>query len=116
MTTGERIREIRRDQNISQTQLAQAAGLNQPQVSAIEGGRVKPSAKTIERIATALHVPVESITNEQPKQDKTFTAYQVRLIRKAIQFRIDEEAERLAVGMEVPRDEIMRVWEEHKDD
>lgn len=41
---------------------------------------------------------------------------QVRLIRKAIQFRIEEEAERLAVGMEVPRDEIMRVWEEHKDD
>ena len=55
MTIGERIREIRRDQNISQTQLAQAAGLNQPQVSAIEGGRVKPSAKTIEKIATALH-------------------------------------------------------------
>ena len=116
MTTGERIREIRRDQNISQTQLAQAAGLNQPQVSAVEGGRVKPSAKTIEKIATALHVPVESITNEQPKPDPTFTPYQVMLIYKAIQHRIDEEINRLADGMEVDKSEVLRVWEEHKDD
>ena len=116
MTIGERIREIRRDQNISQTQLAQAAGLNQPQVSAIEGGRVKPSAKTIERIATALHVPVESITNEQPKPDPTFTPYQVMLIYKAIQHRIDEEINRLADGMQVDKSEVLRVWEEHKDD
>ena len=116
MTTGERIREIRRDQNISQTQLAQAAGLNQPQVSAIEGGRVKPSAKTIEKIATALHVPVESITNEQPKPDPTFTPYQVMLIYKAIQHRIDEEINRLADGMQVDKSEVLRVWEEHKND
>lgn len=116
MTTGERIREIRRDQNISQTQLAQAAGLNQPQVSAIEGGRVKPSAKTIERIATALHVPVENITNEQPKPDPTFTPYQVMLIYKAIHHRIDEEINRLADGMQVDKSEVLRVWEEHKDD
>ena len=116
MTTGERIREIRRDQNISQTQLAQAAGLNQPQVSAIEGGRVKPSAKTIERIATALHVPVENITNEQPKPDPTFTPYQVMLIYKAIKIRIDEEINRLADGMQVDKSEVLRVWEEHKDD
>ena len=116
MTIGERIREIRRDQNISQTQLAQAAGLNQPQVSAIEGGRVKPSAKTIERIATALHVPVESITNEQPKPDPTFTPYQVMLIYKAIKIRIDEEINRLADGMQVDKSEVLRVWEEHKDD
>ena len=116
MTTGERIREIRRDQNISQTQLAQAAGLNQPQVSAIEGGRVKPSAKTIEKIATALHVPVENITNEQPKPDPTFTPYQVMLIHKAIQHRIDEEINRLADGMQVDKSEVLGVWEEHKDD
>ena len=116
MTIGERIREIRRDQNISQTQLAQAVGLNQPQVSAIEGGRVKPSAKTIERIATALLVPVENITNEQPKPDPTFTPYQVMLIYKAIQHRIDEEINHLADGMQVDKSEVLRVWEEHKDD
>nr|WP_316626395.1 helix-turn-helix transcriptional regulator [uncultured Ruminococcus sp.] len=116
MTIGSRIRDLRKRQNISQRQLAQAADLTVATISAIECGRTQPAPRTIEKISTALHVPVESITNEQPKQDKTFTAYQVRLIRKAIQFRIEEEAERLAVGMEVPRDEIMRVWEEHKDD
>jgi len=115
MTIGERIREIRRDQNISQRQLAQAADLTVATISAIECGRTQPAPRTIEKISTALHVTEERIT-KQPKQDKTFTAYQVRLIYKAIQHRIDEEINRLAVGMEVPRDEIMRVWEEHKDD
>ena len=116
MTIGSRIRDLRKRQNISQRQLAQAADLTVATISAIECGRVKPSAKTIERIATALHVPVENITNEQPKPDPTFTPYQVMLIYKAIQHRIDEEINRLADGMQVDKSEVLRVWEEHKDD
>lgn len=116
MTTGERIREIRRDQNISQRQLAQAADLTVTTISAIECGRTQPAPRTIEKISTALHVPVENITNEQPKPDPTFTPYQVMLIYKAIQHRIDEEINRLADWMQVDKSEVLRVWEEHKDD
>ena len=116
MTTGERIRDLRKRQNISQRQLAQAADLTVATISAIECGRTQPAPRTIEKISTALHVTEDRITKEQPKPDPTFTPYQVMLIHKAIQHRIDEEINRLADGMQVDKSEVLRVWEEHKDD
>lgn len=53
---GKRIREIRKDKNISQEQLANLADLDRTYVGGIERGLRNPSLKNIGKIATALGI------------------------------------------------------------
>lgn len=54
MVIGQRIAQLRKQQGISQTQLAEAAGTNQFHVSKIESGAVSPTIDVLARIAAAL--------------------------------------------------------------
>lgn len=54
MVTGQRIAQLRKQQGISQAQLAEAAGTNQFHVSKIESGSVSPTIDVLARIAAAL--------------------------------------------------------------
>ena len=54
---GERIRQARREQHLSQIQLAKAAGINQGFLSQIERGKQQPSSQTVNAIAVALDLP-----------------------------------------------------------
>jgi transcriptional regulator with XRE-family HTH domain len=56
MTPGDMVREARRAQEMSQTQLCKAAGLSQPILSGIESGRVALGAERAKRLAVALKV------------------------------------------------------------
>lgn len=59
---GKRIRHIRRDRDITQRALADAIGISQGALSAIEsGGTVYPRTDTLVNIANALQVPVETL-------------------------------------------------------
>jgi DNA-binding XRE family transcriptional regulator len=49
-----RIVQLRKQQGISQTQLAEAAGTNQFHISKIESGAVSPTIDVLARIAAAL--------------------------------------------------------------
>jgi transcriptional regulator with XRE-family HTH domain len=53
------VRRLRRQQDLTQDQLARRAGLDQGHVSQIESGkRANPSALVIKKLARALGVPV----------------------------------------------------------
>ena len=64
MATGKRIRRVRRDQELSQRELAQRAGLSLNTVSLIERGRRTPGVDTLARIARALGVSPGELIEE----------------------------------------------------
>ena len=57
--TGEKIRELRISENLSQEQLAELASLNRVTIAKYESGRVEPGAHALSRIADALNASVD---------------------------------------------------------
>jgi len=51
---GKRIAELRKERGMSQTQLAEAIGMAQPNLANIEAGRYSTTIDVLERIADAL--------------------------------------------------------------
>lgn len=58
---GRRLRYLRRLRDLTQDQLAEAAGLSVDQISNIERGVNAPSFAALERLAAALHVGVPDL-------------------------------------------------------
>lgn len=58
---GRRIAELRKERGISQTQLANAIGMKQPNLANIEAGRFSTTIDVLERIAKALDVKIDFI-------------------------------------------------------
>lgn len=65
------IREIRRAKNVTQKQIARAAGVDPATISRYEKGTVIPPASKLKRIAEYLNVPVDTLLAEKAdiKQD-----------------------------------------------
>lgn len=53
---GERIRQIRTSQNLSQEQLAFNAKLDRTYIAGVESGRRNPTIKSLEKIFSALKI------------------------------------------------------------
>jgi transcriptional regulator with XRE-family HTH domain len=58
MDIGGLLRVLRQAARVKQSQLAARAGISQNYLSMIENGRRQPSAKTLERLGSALNVPL----------------------------------------------------------
>ena len=58
---GTRIRFLREQKNIKQSQLARKAGLACSTLCDIEKGRLSPSIRSLEKIANALEMPVATL-------------------------------------------------------
>ena len=58
---GQRIAQIRKEHGMTQKQLAEAAGMNQPNIARIEAGQYTPSINTLERIVKALGKRIEIV-------------------------------------------------------
>lgn len=56
MTIAQHIKELRQTAGLTQTQLAERAGISQPKISAYERGVVEPSARTFARIQRAVRL------------------------------------------------------------
>lgn len=58
-----RIRELRKTENWTQADLADATGLSRPYIAAIESGNIKksPSVETLDKLASAFQIPVPSL-------------------------------------------------------
>jgi DNA-binding XRE family transcriptional regulator len=58
---GRRVRQVRRQQDLTQEQLAEAAGISVEFLSNIERGVNAPSFETLEKLAEVLQVPVQEL-------------------------------------------------------
>jgi transcriptional regulator with XRE-family HTH domain len=58
---GARVRELRRERGLTLKALGRSAGLSHPFLSQLERGLARPSVGSVERIATALNVPVAAL-------------------------------------------------------
>ena len=59
-----RIKEIRESKHISQTELSSSALISQPYLHDLENNRRGAKPETLQRIADALGVPVEELTEK----------------------------------------------------
>lgn len=68
MFDGGEFRERRRSRGLTQAEIARRSGVPQPNVSAIETGRVQPEAATVERLERALRRrPSEALAEHRDK-------------------------------------------------
>jgi transcriptional regulator with XRE-family HTH domain len=58
---GARVRELRHERGLTLKALGHSAGLSHPFLSQLERGLARPSVSSVERIATALNVPVGAL-------------------------------------------------------
>lgn len=61
---GQRIAELRKEQGMTQTQLAERCGLQQAHIARIETGRYSVGLDTLAQIATALGMKIDFIIND----------------------------------------------------
>lgn len=61
MKLGEKVKELRTEQNLTQTQLANMSGLNVVTINQIELGKHEPSALTIAKLAKALKTDIDTL-------------------------------------------------------
>jgi transcriptional regulator with XRE-family HTH domain len=66
-----RIKDIVKEKRFTSVWLASQIGITQPSMSNIVNGKIKPSLDTLERIATALNVPVTDLF-DKPATDVVF--------------------------------------------
>ena len=65
---GARVRELRHERGLTLKALGRRAGLSHPFLSQLERGLARPSVGSVERIATALDVPVGALwTTSRPE-------------------------------------------------
>lgn len=65
MTIGEKIREIRIKSGITQKQLAEKLNTSQQNLAQYENGKRKPKIETLEKISSALDIPLYELTDIQ---------------------------------------------------
>ncbi|CAG7616930.1 hypothetical protein PAESOLCIP111_01960 [Paenibacillus solanacearum] len=69
MSIGERIKFFRKQQTMTQVQLAERAGLSRSYLADVEGNRYNPSVDTLKSIAKALHIEAHQLLDEQWNDD-----------------------------------------------
>ena len=69
MTVGDRIKELRRDNGLTQKELANAMGVTASMIGQYETGIRTPKYETLERIAKALSVSVPMLMGEDTTVD-----------------------------------------------
>lgn len=63
MTTGEKIKQVRKQKKISQQILGKSLGVSQAMIAQYENGSRLPKIETLRRIAAALEVPLYEISD-----------------------------------------------------
>jgi transcriptional regulator with XRE-family HTH domain len=61
---GQRIAKLRKEQNLTQTQLAERCGLQQAHIARIETGRYSVGLDTLAQIADAMGMKIDFIIND----------------------------------------------------
>lgn len=61
MTTGERIKRIRLEKGLTQREVSARCHIAEPTIRKYESGRLNPKFETLEKISSALEVPVTAL-------------------------------------------------------
>lgn len=85
-----RLKEICKKKKITLTQLAEKIGIQQPSMSGIANGKIKPSLDTLEKIASALGVSIGELFDEP--DSNTFSCPHCGKLMKVVP--IEEEKNR----------------------
>ena len=68
MIIGDRLRQLREDQNLSQGDIEKRTGLLRCYISRVENGHTVPAVETLEKFARALEVPIYQLFYEGSEQ------------------------------------------------
>ena len=66
---GQRIRDLRKQKRMSQTELAKSAGVSQTTVTAWETGKAEPSSSAVARLADIFNVTTDYLLGRPNKQE-----------------------------------------------
>ena len=94
MTTGELIKAARKKAGLTQAQLAEKLGISYVGVSQWENDLRNPKLDTLQRIASALGVPVQDLISDREAVDKE-EFKRVFIYGEGIKDRIDAALDRL---------------------
>ncbi len=64
VTTGEKIRHLRLERNLTQKALANKCGMYESQIRKYETGKANPKIETLQKIADALNVPINELRSD----------------------------------------------------
>lgn len=66
---GQRIRDLKKQKRMSQTELAKSAGVSQTTVTAWETGKAEPSSSAVARLADIFNVTTDYLLGRPNKQE-----------------------------------------------
>lgn len=69
-TTGFKIKRLRQEKNLKQSELAEKIGLTHSQISSIELGKSEGSKPTLKKIAEFFEVSYESLVNSESEENR----------------------------------------------
>lgn len=114
-----RIRELREEQNLKQSELAKILGVRQNTLSTWETGRYEPDNEMLQKIAEYFHVSVDYILMNTPLRSMTTTQIDtmrmVRLVRTVEQMALSQfdetldYANRVIAGQGPKSESIIRI-------
>lgn len=61
MTTGQKIKQLRKEKGLTQKDLGKLIGMSYQQIGQYENGKRKPKTETLRKIANALEVPISEL-------------------------------------------------------
>lgn len=93
---GQKLRKLRKEQNLTQLELAQQVGITNGQVSTIERGVSSPSLATLHRIARALNVPMNEFFVDDRQRE-------VELLRKGQGRKVANNGEKVSIEVVLAR-------------
>ena len=103
MTTGERIRNMRKNRKLTQKQLGELCGIAEPTIRRYELGKLNPKYETLERIATALRTSTGALLGTGSKNQLKY---------KVIQWASRKDA-RLEMAIDSELLETIKIFAEH---
>ena len=105
---GQHVRDIRREQHLSQGELADRAGINRSYLSMIENGRTSPTVKVIQGLAEGLNVRLTVlISGEEEKHYELDTADEFN-IYPGLRDLLDSETDQLLINLTVEEIEMLK--------
>src|ERR1700741_4662645 len=102
---GARVRELRHERGLTLKALGRSAGLSHPFLSQLERGLARPSVSSVERIATALNVPVGALWSPPRPPRGGVLLY---VVRGSIEVDLDGNTHALEAGDAIKFDGALR--------